>query len=161
LNWNLEDLIGTGLLDIYHVSPSEIDIDRHAVLFKRRADAIKAQCVVIDTLTALEASIFDRLRYQGYLWAILDYFKRIGVTVIMTYESTAQTEFVPIATDNISFLADVIINLKLVAVDGTFRRTVSVLKMRGNAHDHSIRELIIRRPEISVGGVFPEATQRS
>jgi circadian clock protein KaiC len=154
--WDLKEFSDQGLLDVVHVSPSELDLDRHAILFKQRADAIRAACVVIDTLTALEASILDRQRYQNYLWAIIDYFKRNGVTVIMTYESTAQTEFVPIGTDNVSFLADIIINVKLIAVDGTFKRTLNVLKMRGNAHDHSIRELIIERPQIRIGEIFHE-----
>jgi circadian clock protein KaiC len=152
--WDLKRFSDQGLLDIYHVSPSELDIDRHAILFKQRADRIKAACVVIDTATALEASLLDRERYQNYLWAIIDYFKRNGVTVIMTYESSAHTEFVPVGTDNISFLADVIINVKLIVVDGTFKRALNVLKMRGNAHDQSIREFIIERPQIRIGDIF-------
>jgi circadian clock protein KaiC len=152
--WPLDRLAADGLLDIYHVSPAELDIDRHAILFKQRADAIKAQCVVIDTVTAVEASLLDRARYQNYLWTIVSYFKRIGVTVIMTHESTAQTEYVAGGTGNVLFLADVIVNLKLIEVDGTFRRTLNVLKMRGNAHDHSLRELVIQVPEIYIDEVF-------
>ncbi|HEX5419134.1 MAG TPA: ATPase domain-containing protein, partial [Gammaproteobacteria bacterium] len=91
-DWDLDALAADNLLAIFHVSPSELELDRHAMLIKKQSDEVGACCVVIDTITAMEASVHIPGKYQSYLWAIVDYFKRSGVTVIMTYESAAQTE---------------------------------------------------------------------
>ncbi|MBF6600037.1 MAG: AAA family ATPase [Dehalococcoidia bacterium] len=154
--WNLDRLKEQGLVEAYHVSPSELDLDRHAIIFKERAEAIGARCVVIDTITAMEASAHQPGKYQSYLWAIVDYFKRVGVTVAMTYESAAQTELPEAGVNHISFIADSIINTKLTTRDGELRRTLTVLKMRGSGHDKAVREYIIEPPRIAIGDVFHE-----
>lgn len=152
--WDLGGLMERGLLDIYHVAPSELDVDRHAVVFKQRADAIKAQRVVVDTITAIEASILDPSKYQAHLWTIIDYFKRVGATIVMTYESQGQTDLGQPAFNRLSVLADTIITTQLVEVESTYKLTLNVLKMRGKKHDKSIRQYVIEPPRIFVGDVF-------
>ncbi len=152
--WDLRGLISRGVLDVYHVAPSELDIDRHAVEIKLRAEAIKARRLAIDTITAMEASVIDRAKYQSHLWTLIDYFKRIGVTILMTYESAAQMELPQAGENHLLFLADTILSLRLVEVDSALRRTLTVVKMRGTSHDKSIREYIIEPPRIYVGEVF-------
>ena len=152
--WDLGGLMKRGLLDVYHVAPSELDVDRHAVVIKQRAAAIRAHRIVLDTITAIEASVLDRGKYQAHLWTIIDYFKRIGATIVMTHESAAQAELIKGGENHLSFLADTILSMQLVEVDSTLQQTLTVLKMRGGAHDKSIRQYIIDPPRIAVGDVF-------
>lgn len=154
LGWNLAELIDQGMLDILHVSPSELDIDKHAIVFKRRADAIHAETVVIDTISVIEASLLGETKAHDYLWAITDYFKRTGITVIMTYEGLASTDTGLLGDSQLSFLADAIVNLRLMEADGYFHRTISVPKMRGTKHDKAIREWFIEPSNIRVGEVY-------
>jgi circadian clock protein KaiC len=57
LGWDLKDLLERKLLDILYVTPSELDIDKHAAVIKEHADAIQAKTVVVDTISAIEASL--------------------------------------------------------------------------------------------------------
>ncbi len=152
--WDLADLIDRKMLDVFHVAPSELDVDRHAVEIRQRAEAIKARRIAIDTITAIEASIIERARYQSHLWTLVDYFKRIGVTILMTYESAARSGKAEAGDNHLSFLADTIISMRLVEVDSAFHHTLTVLKMRGRPHDKSIREFHIEPPRMYVGDVF-------
>lgn len=149
--WEIEDLMRRRLLEFLHVSPSELDVDRHAFVIKERADALGARLVAIDSITAFEATVPNLARYQSYLWAINDYFKRNRVTAIMTTEAPDPFAPLEISTRGVSFVADNIIFLRYVEVDGEIKRAVGVLKMRGSRHDRHLRELVIDPPRLAVG----------
>jgi circadian clock protein KaiC len=154
--WDMESLQRRGLLDIYHVSPSELNIDRHAYTMKKRADRLGAHMVVIDSITAFQAAVPDPGRYQSYMWAINDYFKRDGVTVILTTEAPGIFGPLEISERNVSFVTDNIIFLRFVEIAGEIKRALGVLKMRGSEHDRRLRELIIEPPRLALG---PPLTQ--
>lgn len=149
--WDLQDLIGHGLITILHVSPSELNVDRHAFDIQSRATQAGAQLVVIDSITAFQVSVSDPARYQSYLWAITDYFKRNGVTVILTSELSESSSALQVSSRQISFISDTIIILRYLEHSGAITRTVAVLKMRGSSHDRNVRTLQIAPPQITVG----------
>lgn len=149
--WDLEGLLRRRLVDIFHVSPSELDVDRHAFTIRKRADDLGAKMVVIDSISAIEATVPDPAKYQSYLWAINDYFKRNGITVIETTEIRGPFEALEISARGVSFVADNIIFLRYVEAQGEIKRVVGVLKMRGSRHDKHLRELIINPPRIAIG----------
>ncbi len=151
-NWDLPGLVDRRLLDIYHVSPSELNVDRHAYEIKERADRLGARLLVIDSVTAFEAALPDLAKYQSYLWAINDYFKRQGVTIIMISEVVNAFAPLQISAAGVSFLADNIIFLRYVEMAGEIKRAIGILKMRGSRHDMHLRELILDPPHLRVGG---------
>lgn len=154
--WDLEDLIRRKALDILHVSPSELDMDRHSFLIRERAEKSGAKVVVIDSISAFEATIPDLAKYQNYLWAINDYFKRSGVTVIMTAEVRGPFEAFEVSTRGVSFVADNIVFLRYIGVDGEIKRAIGILKMRGSRHDKYLRDFVIDPPCIAVGSPFKQ-----
>lgn len=79
-----------------------------------------------------------------YLWAISDYFKRRGVTFILTAEAYSFFES-SASPDDVrkSYLADSIILLRLVEDGDDVSRKLNVLKMRGSNHETALRELQI------------------
>jgi circadian clock protein KaiC len=158
--WDMEEAIEEGLLNIVHFSPSELDIDRHAVLITEQVIKTGARIVVIDSITSLEVSVGSIEKYHSFLWALNDYFKRLGVTLLLTTEQSVK-ELGPgdYANRRVSLFSDAIITLRLVNVNGHNKRAISVLKIRGSAHDNSTRELIIEPPNIRVGDVL-EAMHR-
>ncbi len=154
--WDLESLLRRKLLDVYHVSPSELDVDRHAFEVKDRADHLRAKLVLIDSISAFEAAVPNLAKYQSYLWAINDYFKGRGVTVIMTAEVRSVFAFSEVSTRAISYIADNIIVLHYVQVGSEIKRVLGVLKTRGSRHDSTLRELIIDAPRIAVGAALQQ-----
>jgi circadian clock protein KaiC len=153
--WGLEDLERRKLFSVLHVPPSELDLEKHASLIRRRAEALGAGIVVIDTISALEDADDDAERAHNYLWAITDYFKRKGVAAVLTYETSGVTGRAGLNT-RLSFLADAIIDVNLVESHGHWRRTIGVRKMRGVHHDNAIRDFIIESGGIRIGEPFEE-----
>lgn len=151
LGWDLEEPLRRRVIEVLHVAPSELDLDRHAFVVKEHADRLGAQIVAIDSITAFEAAVPQRARYQSYLWAITDYFKRRGVTVIMTAEVANPFALHEITTRGVSFLADNLILLRYVQAGEQVRRAIMALKTRGSAHDRRIRELEIAPRRVAVG----------
>jgi circadian clock protein KaiC len=90
-------------------------------------------------------------KYRYYLWAITDYCKRWGITVIMTAEAAGPVQALKNRTQGMTFVADNIIVLRYVEVEGEIKRAVGVLKMRGSGHDTSLHELLIDPPHLAVG----------
>ncbi len=148
--WNLRAFVEQGLIEIWHVSPSELDIDAHGAVMIEQAAVLGAKMVVIDSISAFEAAVPDPSTYQNYLWAITDYFKRSGVTILMTAElaSLAGNDPVP---KKVSFVADNILLLEIVQSGPERKHAISVVKMRGSDHDRFARELHISPTGISVG----------
>lgn len=145
--WDVAKLLSTGKLEVMHISPSELNVDRHAAVVRDRALEMKASMVVLDSISSFEASVPDPAIYQGYLWAINDHFKRSGITTVMTSESLLSER--PAATRHVSLFADAIINLASEETE-RFVRKLQIVKIRGAAHDALTREFIIEAPRISV-----------
>src|SRR5512134_412864 len=97
--------------------------------------ALGAKLVVIDSISSFEAAVPDIAKYQSYLWAINDHFKRAGVATIMTSESVPEGR--SLTTRHVSLFADSIVNLADVSEHGECKRTVRVIKMRGSGHEQN------------------------
>jgi circadian clock protein KaiC len=143
--WDLPELVASGSLEIMQVSPSELDIDRHAVVIRERADEIGAKTVILDSITSMETATEQFGKLQSYLWAINDHFKRCGIAVIMTAELATE------GTARISPYVDTLIALRLVEQANETKRAIRIVKMRGSAHDKLTRELVIEAPRVLVG----------
>lgn len=146
--WDLGGLVQSGNLEILHISPSELNIDRHAAAIRDHALSAQANLVVIDSLSSFEAAVPDIAKYQSYLWAVNDHFKRAGVTTIMTSESALEGRE---TARRISLFADSVIALEMVDSGGLCKRTVRLVKMRGSSHAKTARALVLDAPEILVG----------
>lgn len=151
--WGATALVEAGLLHFVHVSPSELDIDIHATTIKDMAAKTGADVVVIDSISGFEAISADQRKYQSYLWAINDHFKRSGISLIMTAESNGFFETGEFVPKHISLFVDTIILLRATEIDGQAMRIISVPKMRGSVHDHFAREFVVTAEHVSVGDV--------
>jgi circadian clock protein KaiC len=149
--WELETLKASGNFAIMHISPSELNIDRHAVILMDRAIEMGATMVVLDSISSFEAAVPDTAKYESHLWAVTDHFKREGVTTIMTSESALEGHNG--ATPHISLFADAIITVASAQTGDHRTRTLRVVKMRGSKHDPDPRELFLDAPRIGVGPV--------
>jgi circadian clock protein KaiC len=149
--WNPEELRRETLLDIVHVSPAQLTIERHAVELIERAQEVGARRIVLDSLSALAVAAPNVATYEHYVWTLTEYFKRRGLIVIMTIEAAHAALDPRIRTPGLSSIADTIIVLRYVARDGELTRAVGLLKMRGSGHDTSLHELLIDAPHLAVG----------
>jgi circadian clock protein KaiC len=149
--WNAEELRQDKLLDMLHVSPAQLTIERHAVELIERAQEVGARRIVLDSLSALAVAAPNVATYEHYVWTLTEHFKRRGLTVIMTLEAARAAQDPQIGIPGLSCIADTIIALRYVARDGELTRAVAVLKMRGSDHDTVPHEFLIDAPHLAVG----------
>ena len=143
-----------GKLTILYLRPLDLSVDEtmHSIL-----DAVQkngGKRLVIDSLAGFEMALSPGFRadFRESLYRMIFALTGIGVTVLSTVEvDESFTEF-PFSTYSISFLADDIIRLRYVSIDGQLRKIMVVIKMRGGNHAKDIREYEITSEGIMILG---------
>jgi circadian clock protein KaiC len=79
------------------------------------------------------------------------YFKNEGVTGILVDETRNVTGEFRATMENVSYLADNILFLRHLEVDGEIRKSIGVLKKRTSDFERTIREFRITEHGVTVG----------
>jgi circadian clock protein KaiC len=106
---------------------------------------INAKRVVIDSLSGFELAVAPSFRedFRESLSRMVTALASTGVTVLMTCEMEdryGDLRFSPYGT---AFMTDSIIVQRYIEVDSHLRRLIAVVKVRGSAHSHELREFTI------------------
>jgi circadian clock protein KaiC len=118
--------------------------------------------VVIDGANDLIRGLLDPSRAPAFLAAFMDLLKDRGVAVLLTQElqQIFSLEFVMPLPD-ISAAVDNVVLLRYLELGGRIRRLLSILKMRDQEYDTSIREFFVGREGIPVGDNYDRAVRAS
>jgi circadian clock protein KaiC len=134
-----------GLLKLYYSSPVELQIDSVIVTLFKRIRAEKIKRVVIDAIGDLRMAASDPQRLHDYLYALIQHFTVMGVTTFLNFEIAGVGRDVhtsEASDERVSYLSDNILLLS-TEVKEKVKRTVSVIKARGGAHDLNVHEMEI------------------
>jgi circadian clock protein KaiC len=85
------------------------------------------------------------------LHALCRYLKNVGVTVILVDEVSAMTGDMRPTEAGISYLADNVVFMRYMEIDGELRKLVGVLKKRVSEFEHTMREFEITSQGVQVG----------
>jgi circadian clock protein KaiC len=142
-----------GTLKIIYLRPLDLSVDEtvHAVV-----DAVKqigAKRVVLDSLVGFEMALAPDFRHEfrESLYRMIAALTRLGVTIISTVE--VQENFMSMGLSNfaISFLAEDIVRLRYVSINGQLRKMLLVVKMRGSEHSIDMWEYRITSKGMELG----------
>jgi circadian clock protein KaiC len=111
----------------------------------------------VDSLSALER-LGSPTSYREFVIGLTSFVKETGVASVVTASAPDLLGGASATESHISGLIDAILLLRYVEVDSTVRRALTVLKMRGSAHDPSIREFTIGSTGLAMGEPFPNAS---
>jgi circadian clock protein KaiC len=128
-----------GLLTIVPLYPEVASLDDHLVEIKAVVDQVQPARVVVDSLSALER-LGSPASYRALVIGLTSYVKEIGVVSVVTASSADLIGGTSVTESHISGLIDAIVLLRYVERDSAVRRGLTVLKMRGSAHDAQIRQ---------------------
>jgi circadian clock protein KaiC len=97
-----------------------------------------------------------RVSMQGddlvpHLHALCKYLKNMGVTVLLIYEVSQITGEFRVTEADVSYIADNIVFVRYVEIEGELRRVVGVLKKRTSDFEKKLRELTITSEGLLVG----------
>jgi circadian clock protein KaiC len=154
LGLDLETPQKDGKLAILYLRPLDLSVDEtmHSIL--DAVQKIGAKRLIIDSLAGFEMALSPGFRadFRESLYRMIFALTGIGVTILSTVEvDESFTEF-PFSTYSISFLADDIVRLRYVSIDGQLRKILVVIKMRGGNHAKDIREYEITSKGVVILG---------
>jgi circadian clock protein KaiC len=149
--WDLEAMEQQGLLVHLYQSPVEIQPDIHTDRVKESVKRVQARRVLIDSLRDLEIATPDKVRYRDYVYSLVEDFKLQGITTIITNEIAQLFGEFQLSDHGISFIADNVILLRYVELEGRVTRALNVLKVRGSSHSKTIWEFAINNDGVTIG----------
>jgi circadian clock protein KaiC len=136
---DLNALEQQGHLVIKYTSPVELSTDRFLHEARGMVRELGARRVVFDSLTTMALGVPSPRRYKEMIYAISKHMRGAGASLLLTIESKHLLGSDHIADDGVSFLADNVIQLRYVEMDGRLDRAISVLKARGIPHSSEMR----------------------
>jgi circadian clock protein KaiC len=154
-SWGMDFAAPTqeGRLRIVSRYPERMGLEDLLIEIKREVEEFVPGRVVIDSMTALEHNAPAR-EFREFGVGLSGYFKRRQVAALVT--TTLETL---LGGENatgvaLSTVADAIVALRYLELDGQLRRGILVVKLRGQAHDRTIQEYEISDAGIRVLGPF-------
>ena len=152
LGHNLEKAEREGKLKILYLRPLDLSVDESLQAILDAVKEIGAKRLVIDSLVGFEMALAPGFRtdFRESLYRMMASLTNTGVTVLNTVElDESFTEF-RFSHYMVSFLADDIIRLRYIDIDGVLRRILTVIKMRDSQHSKDIREYEITRQGVAL-----------
>jgi circadian clock protein KaiC len=123
-------------------------------------EEFKPRRVALDSLSALERGGTIKA-FREFLIGMTSFLKHKEITGLFTSTTASLMGGSSITEAHISTLTDSIILLRYVEMYGEMKRGLTVLKMRGSAHERAIREFTIDgdgmhigRPFLNVSGIL-------
>ena len=146
----VDEMIESGQLTIKSIEPFSFSPDEFSMMVRKDIEENDTKIVMLDSvggysLTVREENALERLH------SLCTYLGNVGVTGFLVSETSNITgEFV---TTNLhaSYLADNIIYLRYIEVEGELRKSIGILKKRMSDFEKSIREFKITGDGIKLG----------
>jgi circadian clock protein KaiC len=154
--WNLVPLEAEGRLLINYTSPVELVTDRFLDEALKQIARIGARRAVIDSLTSMALGVASQRRFRELVYALTKHFRAAGVTPLMTMEVAELLGTAQLTGHGVSSIADNLIALRYVEMDGRLERAVFVLKARGTSHASELRRFMIDDRGARVGERFQD-----
>lgn len=155
--YDFEGMERDGRLKVVNQYPHAMAVEDHLLLMRDTIEAFKPNRVAVDSLSALERVTSVR-SFREFVMGLTSFLKQKETAGLFTSTTPSLLGGSSVTEKHISTLTDTIILLRYVETRGTMRRALTVLKMRGSAHDHDIREYHIEGTGMRLGKPFSDLT---
>lgn len=148
----ISEMREAGTLTVEEVEPLAISPDEFAAAVREEVESNDVQTVLIDGISGYRLSIRgeeDDLVRE--LHALCKYLKNMGVTTVLTDDIGDLTGSFAVTSTNISYIADNILFLRYIEVDGELQKAIGVLKKRISDFERTLRTFSITDDGIVVG----------
>ncbi|MBD2449528.1 AAA family ATPase [Nostoc sp. FACHB-152] len=139
-----------GTLSVVQVEPLYYTPDEFANLVRQEIEQKQARIVMIDSVSGYRLSLRGE-DLISHLHRLCKYLQNMGVAVLLINEIETITGEFRVTEIGISYLADTIIFLRYLEMQGELRRAIGVLKKRMTDFEKTLREFEISRYGIKVG----------
>src|SRR5438105_813829 len=155
--FDFEKMESDGLLRVVCDYPDLSGLEDWLVTIQGIINDFGPQRVALDSLSALE-NVGTLKAFREFVIGLTSFIKHKEITGMFTATTGTLMGGDSITESSISTLTDAIILLRYVEMFGEMKRGLTVLKMRGSAHDKSIREFTIGKGGMQMGRAFRNVT---
>lgn len=154
---SFEDMERDGTLRVLCDYPEVATLEDWLLTIQETIKEFAPHRVALDSLSAIERGGSIKA-FREFVIALTSFIKHQEITGLFTSTTPTLMGGTSITEGHISTLTDSIILLRYVEMFGDMRRGLTVLKMRGSAHDKGIREFLIDRHGMHLGRAFRNVT---
>jgi circadian clock protein KaiC len=155
--YDFEGMEKGGKLKVVNSYPHAMAMEDHLVLMRQTIEEFRPSRVAVDSLSALERVTSVR-SFREFVISLTSFLKLKETAGLFTSTTPSLMGGTSVTEKHISTLTDTIILLRYVESYGAMRRGLAVLKMRGSAHDHDIREYTIDGRGMHIGAPFRDVS---
>ncbi len=148
INLPLRSLIENQMLSVVPIEPLHFTADEFSSRVRRDVEEYKARIVMLDSVAGYRLSLRGK-DLVSHLHALTRYLKSKNVSTILINELEALSGDFHITELDISYMADDIIFLRYLELDGELRKAIGVLKKRVGDFEKTLREV-----QISASGLY-------
>lgn len=145
-----------GRVTVRQIDPAEMSPGEFAHHIRQAVELSDSQIVVIDSLNGYLNSMPDENFLVVQMHELLTYLGQQGVATILVAAQQGLLSSQMNSPVDISYLADTVVLIRYYETSGEVRQAISVVKMRGGAHERTIREFTMAGGKITVGEVLTE-----
>ncbi|WP_267640900.1 ATPase domain-containing protein [Haloarchaeobius amylolyticus] len=152
VNIPVKEMVDRGTLAVETVEPLEKSPPEFASMVREEVERQDAKIVMIDGIDGYRLSLQgNEGDLERELNALGRYLKNMGVAVILVDTAESVTgEFQP-TNSGVSYLADNIVFLRYLEMNGELRKAIGILKKRMSDFERTMREFEITQHGIKVG----------
>ncbi len=142
-----------GMLKILYLRPLDLSVDETVHEIVNSVRKLGCKRLVIDSLVGFEMALAPGFRtdFRESLYRMIAALTRLGVTIVSTVEIEENFTSMKLSAFSVSFLADDIVRLRYVSIDGQLRKMLLVVKMRRSEHSIDMVEYKITPDGVAVG----------
>jgi len=142
-----------GTLKIIYLRPLDLSVDETVHEIVNAVKKIGCKRLVIDSLVGFEMALAPGFRadFRESLYRMIGALTRLGVTILSTVEIEENFTSMSLSNYAVSFLADDIVRLRYISINGQLRKMLLVVKMRRSEHGVDMREYQITRAGVILG----------
>lgn len=143
----------SGKLDLFYLRPLDLSVDETVYELIQRVQKHRCKRLVIDSLAGFEMALAPGFRadFRESLYRMIGALTRLGVTIVSTVEVDNTFTAMNLSTFTVSFLADDIIRMRYVSINGQLRKMIVVVKMRRSEHSIDMHEYQITAEGVTIG----------
>ena len=142
-----------GKLKLIYLRPLDLSVDETVHEIVSAVKEIGAKRLVIDSLVGFEMALAPGFRedFRESLYRMIAALTRLGVTIVSTVEIEEDFNSMDLSKFTVSFLADDIIRMRYVSINGQWRKMLMVVKMRRSQHSIDMVEYQITKDGVVLG----------
>lgn len=154
--WNFKKCDAESKVKVIFTSPAVLksELEKENGFIDQLVNQIGAKRIVIDSITLMEQLTTDLQELRQIFNTLINGFKRLGLTTILTSEIPLLFGHDGVVETSIGFVVDNIVFLKYVEIESELKTALTILKARGSSHAKDIRRYEITRKGIGIETKF-------